>query len=105
MDKNGPERAATKTRGHDLLRIIMGQKESPRLGGTDKSGPERVTETRRYDLLWIKMDHKSHQHAGARFDTNKSGPERANKTRGYDLLRIGVDQKEVQRSREMICYG
>ena len=69
--RRGPERA-TKTRQYDLLRPRVGQKEPPRLGSTicygqtwarkshldsavrfvtAKSGPERVTKTREYDLL------------------------------------------------------
>ena len=69
--KSWPERA-TKTRQYDLLRPNVGQKKPPRLGSTicygqelarkshqdsgvrfvtAKSGPERATKTRQYDLL------------------------------------------------------
>ena len=70
-DTSGPDRA-TKTQDYDLLRVRVGQKEPPRPGRTicygyawarrshqepgvrfvtDKSRPERTTNTREYDLL------------------------------------------------------
>ena len=70
-----------------MLQIRVGQKEPPR-PFTDKSRPERTTNTREYDLL-----------------LDKSGPERATKTREYDLLRIRVGQKEPPRPGSTICYG
>ena len=106
--KSCPERA-TKTRQYDLLRPRIGQKEPPRLGSTicygqelarksrqdaavrlvtAKRGPERVTETRQYDLLRPRV-----------------WPERATKTRQYDLLRPRVGQKEPPRLGSTICYG
>ena len=106
--KCGPERA-TKTRQYDLLRPRIGQKEPPRLGSTicygqelarksrqdaavrlvtAKRGPERVTETRQYDLLRPRV-----------------WPERATKTRQYDLLRPRVGQKEPPRLGSTICYS
>ena len=123
--KSGTERA-TKTRQYDLLRPRVGQKEPPRPGSTIccgqhwarkshqdpavrfvtvKSGLERTTKTRQYDLLQPRVgqkepprpgsticcgqewDTKSHQNPAVRFVTAKSGPERATKTRQYDLLR------------------
>ena len=113
--KSWPDKA-TKTREYDLLRPNVGQKKPPRLGSTicygqtwarkshrdsavrfvtAKSWPERVTETRQYDLLrprvvqkepprlgsticygqtWAR---KSHQDSAVRFVTAKSWPERA----------------------------
>ena len=106
--KGGPERA-TKTRQYDLLRLRVGQKKPPRLGSTirygqewarkshqdpavrfvtAKSGPERATKTRQYDLLRPIV-----------------GPERATKTRQYDLLRPRVGQKERPRPGSTICYS
>ena len=141
--KRGPERA-TETRQYDLLRPNVGQKEPPRLGSTicygqtwarkshrdsavrfvtAKSGPERATETRQYDLLrpnvgqkepprlgsticygqtWAR---KSHQDSAVRFVTAKRGSERATETRQYDLLRPNVGQKEPPRLGSTICYG
>ena len=126
--KRGPERA-TKARQYYLLRPRGGQKEPPRLGSkicygqtwarkshqdsavrfvTAKSGPERVTKTREYDLLrpnvgqkepprlgsticyGQEVARKSHQDSAVRFVTTKSWPERATKTRQYDLLRTRV---------------
>ena len=138
-----PERA-TKTRQYDLLRPRVGQKESPRLGSTicygqtwarkshqdsavrfvsAKSWPERVTETRQYDLLrpnvgqkepprlgsticyGQELARKSHRDSAVRFVTAKRGPERATKTRQHDLLRPRVGQKEPPRLASTICYG
>ena len=122
--KSGPERA-TKTRQYDLLRARVGQKEPPRPGSTicygqewatksqqdtavrfvtAKSGPERATKTRQYDLL-PRVARKSHQDPAVRFITAKSGPERATKTRQYDLLRPRVGRKEPSRPGSTICYG
>ena len=111
----GSERAI-KTRRYDLLRPRVGQKEPPRPGNaicygqewarkshqdpavrfaTAKSGPERATKTRQYDLLRPRVGQKepprpssticygqewarkSHQDPAVRFVTAKSGPERA----------------------------
>ena len=79
-----PERA-TRTREYDLLRIRVGKKEPPRPGSTicyrsewarksrqepgvrfvtDKSGQERATKTREYDLLWIRRGQKDPPRAG-----------------------------------------
>ena len=113
--KSWPDRA-TKTREYDLLRPNVGQKKPPRLGSTicygqtwarkshrdsavrfvtAKSWPERVTETRQYDLLRPRVGQKepprlgsticygqtwarkSHQDSAVRFVTAKSWPERA----------------------------
>ena len=103
-----PERA-TETRQYDLLRPKVGKKEPPRLGSTicygrelarkshrdsavrfvtAKRGPERVTETRQYDLLRPRV-----------------WPEKATKTRQYDLLQPNVGQKEPLRLGSTICYG
>ena len=121
----------------------MGQKKPSRLGSTicygqtwarkshrdsavrfvtAKSWPERVTETRQYDLLRLNMGQKeplrlgsttcygqmwarkSHQDSAVRFVTAKSWPERATKTRQYDLLRPNVFQKEPPRFGSTICY-
>ena len=140
--KSGPERA-TKTRQYDLLRPRVGQKEPPRHGSTicygqewarkshqdpavrfitAKSGPERATKTRQYDLLRPRVGQKepprpgsticygqewarkSHQDQAVRFVTGKSGPQRASKTRQYDLLRPRVGQKEPPRPGSTICY-
>ena len=141
--KSGPERA-TKTRQYDLLRPRVGQKDPPRRGSaicygqewarkshqdpavrfvTAKSGPERASMTRQYDLLRPRLGQKelsrpgsticygqewarkSHQDPAARFVTAKSGPERATKTQQYDLLRPRVGQKEPPRPGSTICYG
>ena len=138
-----PERA-TKTRQYDLLRPNVGQKEPPRLGSTicygqelarkshqdsavrfvtAKTWPERVTETRQYDLLrpnvgekepprlgsticyGQELARKSHRDSAVRFVTAKRGPERATKTRQHDLLRPRVGQKEPPRLASTICYG
>ena len=135
---------ATKTRQYDLLRPRVGQKEPPRLGSTicygqelarkshqdsavrfvtAKSWPERVTETRQYDLLrpnvgqkepprlgsticyGQELARKSHRDSAVRFVTAKRGPERATKTRQHDLLRPRVGQKEPPRLASTICYG
>ena len=138
-----PERA-TNTRQYDLLRPRVGQKKPPRLGSTicygqelarkshqdsavrfvtAKSGPERATKTRQYDLLRPRagqkkpprlgsticygqeLARKSHQDSAVRFVTDKSWPERATKTRQYDLLRPRVGQKESPRLGSTIGYG
>ena len=130
--KTWPERA-TKTRQYDLLRPRVGQKMPPRLGSTicygqelarkshqdsavrfvtAKRGPERATETRKYDLLRPNvgqkepprlgsticygqvLSRKSHPDSAIRFVMAKSWPEKATKTRQYDLLRLNVGQKE-----------
>ena len=117
--KSWPERG-TKTLQYDLLRPNVRQKEPPRLGSTNcygqelarkshqdsavrfitaKSGPERATKTRQYDLLrpnvgqkepprlgsticyGQELARKSHQDSAVRFVTAKRGPERATKTR------------------------
>ena len=88
--KSGPERA-TKTRQYDLLRPRVGQKEPPRPGSTICYGQE-----------WAR---KRHQDPAVRFGTAKSGPERATKTRQYDLLAPRVGQKEPPRPGSTICYG
>ena len=106
--KRGPARA-TETRQSDLLRPRIGQNKPPRLGSTicygqelarkshqdsairfvtAKSGPERATKTRQYDLLRPRV-----------------WPERATKTRQYDLLRPRIVQKEQPRLGSTICYG
>ena len=113
--KSWPDKA-TKTREYDLLRPNVGQTQPPRLGSTicygqtwarkshrdsavrfvtAKSWPERVTETRQYDLLRPRVGQKepprlgsticygqtwarkSHQDSAVRFVTAKSWPERA----------------------------
>ena len=141
--KSGPQRA-TKTRQYDLLRPRVGQKEPPRRGSTicygqkwatkshqdpavrfvkARSGPERATKTRQYDLLRPRVGQKqpprldsmicygqewarkSHRDPAERFVTAKSGPERATKTRQYDLLQPRVGQKEPPRPGSTICYG
>ena len=135
--KRGPERA-TKTRQYDLLRPNVGQKEPPRLGRTicysqelarkshrdsavrfvtAKSGTERATKTRQYDLLrpnvgqkepicyGQELARKSHQDSAVGFVTAKRGPERASKTRQYDLLWPNVGLKEPPRLGSTICYG
>ena len=140
--KGGPE-AGTKTRQYDLLRPNVGQKEPPRFGSTicydqtwarkshrdtavrfvtAKRGPERVTETRQFDVLrpnvgrkepprlgstiygqtWAR---KSHQDSAVRFVTTKRGPEGATETRQYDLLRPNVGQKDPPRLGSTICSG
>ena len=92
-----------------MLRPRVGQNKQPRLGSTicygqelarkshrdsavrfvtAKRGPERVTETRQYDLLRPRV-----------------WPERATKTRQYDLLRPRVGQKEPPRLGSTICYS
>ena len=126
--KTRPERP-TKTRQYDLLRPRVGQKEPPRPGSTicygqewarkshqdpavrfvtAKSGPERATKTRQYDLLRPRVQEwarKSHQDPAVRFVAAKSGPERATKTRQYDLVRPRMGQKEPPRPGSTICYG
>ena len=99
---------ATKTRQYDLLRPRVGQKEPPRLGSTicygqelarkshqdsavrfvtAKSGPEKATKTRQYDLLRLRPT------------------ERATETRQYDLLLPRKCQKEPPRLGSTICCG
>ena len=88
-----------------------------------KSGPEKTTKTRQYDLLRPRVGQKepprlgsticygqtwarkSHQDSAVRFVTAKSRPERATKTRQYDLLRPRVGQKEPPRLGSTICDG
>ena len=102
--KRGPERA-TKTRQYDLLRPNVGQKEPPRLGSTicygqtwdrkshqdsavrfvkAKSGPEKTTKTRQYDLLRPRVGQKK--------------PPRVGSTICY------CRQKEPPRLGSTICY-
>ena len=135
--KSWPERA-TKTRQYDLLRPRVGQKEPPRLGSTicygqelarkshqdsavrfvtAKSGPEKATKTRQYDLLRPRVGQKepprlgsticycqecarkSHQDSAVRFVAAKCGPERATKTRicyGQELARRSHQDSAVR---------
>ena len=141
--KRGPERII-KTRQHDLLRLNADQKESSRFGNTicydqelvrkslrdsairfvtAEHGPERAIETRQYDLIRPRIDHKepsrldkmiyygqswarkSHRDSAVRFVTPKCGPERAIETRQYDLLRPNMDQNEPPIFSSTICYG
>ena len=102
-DTSGPDRA-TKTQDYDLLRVRVGQKEPPRPGRTicygyawarrshqepgvrfvtDKTGPDRATKTREYDLLQIRV--------------GQTEPPRP--------LRIRVGQKEPPIPGSTICYG
>ena len=102
--KRGPERA-TETRQYDLLRPNVGQKEPPRLGSTicygqtwarkshqdsavrfvtAKSGPEKTTKTRQYDLLRPTVGQKK--------------PPRLGSTICY------CQQKEPPRLGSTICY-
>ena len=133
-----------KTRQSDLLRSNVGQKEPPRLGSTicygqelsrkshqdsavrfvtAKHWPEKVTETRQYDLLrpnvgqnepprlgsticyGQELARQSHRDSAVRFVTAKRRPERATETRQYDLFRPNVGQKEPSRLGSTICYG
>ena len=135
---------ATKTRQYDLLRPGKDQKESSRLGSTTcygqelarmshrdsavrlvtaKKRPERIIETRQYDLLQPRAGQKelprlgsticygqawarkSHRDSAARSVATKRGPERATQTRQYDLLRPRVGQKEPPRLGITLCYG
>ena len=131
----GSERAI-KTRRYDLLRPRVGQKEPPRPGSmicygyewarkshqdpavrftTAKSGPERATKTRQYDLLRPKVGQKepprpssticygqewarkSHQDPAVRFVAAKSGPERAPRpgsTISYGQERAGKSHQD-----------
>ena len=87
---------------------------------TAKSGPERATKTRQYDLLRPRrvgqkepprlgsticygqeLARKSHQDSAVRFVKAQSWPEKATKTRQYNLLRLNVGQKEPP----TICHG
>ena len=102
--KSWPERA-TETRQYDLLRPNVGQKEPPRLGSTicygqtwdrkshqdsavrfvkAKSGPEKTTKTRQYDLLRPTVGQKK--------------PPRLGSTICY------CRQKEPPRLGSTICY-
>ena len=138
--KGGPERA-TKTRQYDLLRPRVGQKEPPKPGSTIcygqewarrshqdpavrfvmvKSGPERATKTRQYDLLWPRVGQKepprpgsticygqewarkSHQDAAVRFVTAKSGPERATKTRRFVTVKSGLERATKTRQYDLL---
>ena len=120
--KTWPERA-TKTRKYNLLRPNVGQKEPPRLGSTicygqmwarkshrdsavrfvtANRGPERVTETRQYDLLRPNMGRKEPPRLGS---TVYYGQELATKTRQYGFLRSKVGQKEPPRLVSTICYS
>ena len=141
--KRGPERA-TETRQFDVFRPNVGQKEPPSLGSslyfdqtwarkshqdsavrfvTTKRGPEGVTETRQYDLLWPNMEQKdpprldsticygqirarkSFRDSVVRFLRAKNWPEIGTETRQYDLLRPNVGQKEPSRLGSTISYG
>ena len=137
-------RKSHNTRQYELLRPRVGQKEPSSLDNTicygqewtrkshqdpavrfitAKSGLDRATKTRQYDLAQPRLRQKepprrdnttcyrqewarrSHQDPAVRFDTVKSGPERATKTRQYDLLRPIMGQKEPPRPGSTICYG
>ena len=107
--KRGPEKPA-KTRQYDLLRPRVGQKKRPRLGSTicygqelarrshqdsgirfvTKSGPEKATKTRQYDLLRFFVGQKEPPRFGSTIcygqESAKCWPERATKTRQYDEI-------------------
>ena len=103
--KSGPERA-TKTRQYDLLRLRVGQKNTPRTGSMVCYGQEWARKSHHdasticYSQAWAR---KSRRVVGVRFATAKSGPERATKTGPYDLLRQRVGQKEPPRPGNTIC--
>ena len=103
--KSWPEKN-TKTRPYNLLRPNVGQKEPPRLGSTicygqdlarknhqdsavrlvtAKRGPERATETRRYDLLRPKVGQKEPSRLGR---TICYGQELARKSRREWAVRL-----------------
>ena len=101
----------------------MGHRDSAVRFVTAKSGPEKATKTRQYDLLRPRVGQKEpprlgsticcgqdlarkcHQDSAVRLVTAKRGPERATKTRQYDLLRPRVGQKKPPRLGSTICYG
>ena len=78
--KRGPERA-TKTRQYDLLRPRVGQKESPRLGGTICYDQELARKSHQDSAVRFvtakELARKSRRDSAVRFVTTKRGPERA----------------------------
>ena len=73
------------------VRLVIGQKNSPRLGSTICYGQE--------------LARNSHQDSAMQFVMAKRGLERASKTRQYDLLRPRVDQKKPPRLGSTFIYG
>ena len=102
--KRGPERA-TKSRQYDLLQPRVGQKQNPRVSAvrygqelgrkshrdlavrfvTAKSGPERATEIRQYDLLRPRVGQKEPPRLG---NTICYGLELARKSHGDSAVRF-----------------
>ena len=116
----------TKTRQNNCYGQIWVRKshqDSAVRFNSAKYGTERVTKTRRYNLLRLRvvqkesprlgnticygqdLARKSHQDSAVRFVTTKRGPERVTETRQYILLRPNVGQKEPPRFGSTICSG
>ena len=127
VDRKKAPRLGSRTR--------VGQKESPRLGSTiyygqelarkshqdsavrfvtAKSGPEKATKTRQYDLLRPRVGQKKPPRLRSTICYGqqkepprlcKRGPERATKTRQSDLLPPRVGQNKPPRLGSTVCYG
>ena len=120
--RRGPERA-TKTRQYDLLRPRVGQKEPPRLGSTNcygqelarkshqdsairfitaKSGPERATKTRQYDLLRPNVGQKEPPRLGS---TICYGQQKQPPRLGSTICYCQTWARKSPRLGSPICYG
>ena len=120
--KRGPERA-TKTRQYDLLRPNVGQKEPPTLGSTNcygqelarkshqdsavrfitaKSGPERATKTRQYDLLRPNVGQKEPPRLGS---TMCYGQQKEPPRLGSTICYCETWARKSPRLGSPICYG
>ena len=120
--KSWPERA-TKTRQYDLLRPRVGQKEPPRLGSTNcygqelarkshqdsairfitaKSGPERATKTRQYDLLRPNVGQKEPPRLGS---TICYGQQKQPPRLGSTICYCQTWARKSPRLGSPICYG
>ena len=87
----------------------MCPKEPPRTGGTvctDKSGPERTTKIRGYDVLRITVRRQEPPRPGTTIiEGLRVGQKERPKTQEYDLLRIRIGQKKSPKPGLAICYG
>ena len=115
--RKSPRLGSTICYGQELAR--KSQQDSAVRFVKAKSGPEKATKTRQYDLLRPnvgqkepptichsqELARKNHQDSAVRFVTAKSWPKGATKTRQYDLLRPRVGQKEPPRLGSTTCYG
>ena len=117
---------ATKSRQYDLLRPRVGQKEPPRPGSTicygqewarkshqdpavrfvtAKSGPERATKARQYDLLRPRVGQKEPPRPGSTICYGQEWARKSHQDPAVRFVTARVGQKKPPRPGSTICYG